>query len=286
MTSVETARFDLTDRNRRAIPSVIWRDAPRWGVPVAVVVTLLLGLTVLRSGAGWAIAALIGIAVGAGIAVGRTQVLRRAAPAGLAHVLGGAPVSPAEQPRLVNLVEGLCVTSGVAEPELRLIDEPSANAAVFGDPHSGVIVVTRGLVESLGRVELEGVLAECLWRLRTSDADLAGLVATFRAGPALRATGPNPPAGWDRRRGSLLECFDEHRHLLADQGAVSITKYPPGLASALARMHEVGTAVTSATWGSAHLWICPPIPAGSGDSGVDAAGFPPTTVRVDALGEL
>src|SRR5690606_38881527 len=82
MTSVETARFDLTDRNRRAIPSVIWRDAPRWGVPVAVVVALLLGLTVLRSGAGWAIAALIGIAVGAGIAVGRTQVLRRAAPAG------------------------------------------------------------------------------------------------------------------------------------------------------------------------------------------------------------
>ncbi len=286
MTSVETARFDLTDRNRRAIPRVIWSDAPRWAVPVAIVVTLLLGLTVLGSGAGWVIAALIGIAVGAGVAAGRTLVLRRAAPAGLTQVLGGDLVSPADQPRLVNLVEGLCVTSGVAEPELRLLDDPAANVAVFGEPGAGVVVVTRGLVESLGRVELEGVLAECLWRLRTSDAELGGLLSTFRSGATLRTTGATPPSGWDRRREALSAGFDEHRHLLADQGAVSITKYPPGLASALAKMHEVGTAVTTATWGSAHLWICPPIPAESGDAGVDALGFPPTTVRVDALGEL
>jgi heat shock protein HtpX len=286
MTPVETPRFDLTSRNERAIPGVIWRDAPVWAVPVAVLVTLVLGLTVLSSGLGWVIAAIIGILVGAGVAAGRTIVLRNAAPAGLTQVVGGQPVTPSEQPRLVNLLEGLCVTSGVAEPELRIVHDRGANVAVFGGPHAGVIVVTSGLVDALGRVELEGVLAECLWRIRTSDAELAGLVATFRAGPALRATGATPPNGWDRRRDALAAPFDGHRHLLADQGAVSLTRYPPGLARALERMEGIGTAVTSATWGTAHLWICPPMPGGVGDSGVDAAGFPPTGLRVDALAEL
>jgi heat shock protein HtpX len=286
MTSVETPRFDLTAHNRRAIPGVIWRDAPLWAVPIAVVVALILGFTVLSSGIGWLIAVVIGVLVGAGAAAGRTIVLRNAAPAGLSQVVGGSDVSPADQPRLVNLLEGLCVTSGVAEPQLRMVDDRGANAAVFGDPHSGVIVVTSGLVDALGRVELEGVLAECLWRLRTSDAELGGLVATFRAGPALRVTGPTPPSGWERRREALSAPFTRHRHLLADQGAASLTRYPPGLARALERMHGVGTQVTSATWGTAHLWICPPMPGEPGDSGVDAAGFPPTTLRVDALSEL
>lgn len=283
MTAVAAVpHFDRTEANRAAIPRLVWRDAPWWGGVTALVVTLVLGLTVVP----WIAAVIVGVLVGAGVAVARTTVLRNAATAGLTQILGGTELDPEEHPRLANLLEGLCVKTGVVEPSVRVLDDAGANLAVFGPPDGAVLVITRGAIDALSRVELEGLLAEALWRIRTSDAELAGLAATFRAGSAVRAKGPAAPSGWERRQPAIAALFGEHRHLLADQGAVSVTRYPPGLARALEAMERTGTAVTSATWGTAHLWLCPPL---TGDPGAEVpavTGFPATGVRVQLLDEL
>ena len=283
MTAVAAVpHFDRTEANRAAIPRLVWRDAPLWGGVTALVLTLVLGFTVVP----WVVAVIIGVLAGVGVAVARTTVLRNAATAGLTQIVGGKELDPEEHPRLANLLEGLCVKTGVVEPTVRVLDEAGANLAVFGPPDGAVLVITRGAIESLTRVELEGLLAEALWRIRTSDAELGGLAATFRAGSSVRAKGPTAPAGWDRKQPAIASLFDEHRHLLADQGAVWITRYPPGLARAFEAMERKGTVVTSATWGTAHLWLCPPLERDGGAEVPAVTGFPAMGVRVQLLDEL
>ena len=59
------------------------------------------------------------------------------------------------EPRLVNLVMGLCIANGLAVPQLRVLPDPAPNAIVLGGrPDRAVLVLTRGLLELLDRIEL------------------------------------------------------------------------------------------------------------------------------------
>ena len=63
-------------------------------------------------------------------------------------------------PRYHNLVEGLCIASGLPKPRLYIVDDPAPNAFATGrNPKHAAIAVTTGLLEKMNRVELEGVLA-------------------------------------------------------------------------------------------------------------------------------
>ena len=62
--------------------------------------------------------------------------------------------------RYHNIVEGLCIASGLPKPRLYVIDDPAPNAFATGrSPRNAAVAVTTGLLDKMNRIELEGVLA-------------------------------------------------------------------------------------------------------------------------------
>ena len=105
------------------------------------------------------------------------------------------------------------------------------NALALGrDPKSAILVVTSGLEESLGLVELEGVLAHELVHIKRNDTVLAA-VAVVVAAPLGRCCGALRPAstpstGWSAGAASSPPT----------SGPPLIVRYPTGIGSALETM--------------------------------------------------
>jgi heat shock protein HtpX len=168
---------------------------------------------------------------------------------GLSH---GRPVSPDEEPRYHNLVEGLCVSAGLPKPDLYVIDDETPNSFATGrNPNHAAIVVTSGLLQKLSRMELEGVLAHELAHIRSHDTLVTGL------GTALVAL-PLMPAGALCAR-LLSALVGRGRERDADLSGVRLTRYPPGLAAALEKLRRDQAAGLSASRATAHLWISSPL---------------------------
>jgi heat shock protein HtpX len=210
-----------------------------------LLVTLALGLGVGGLGAGLGLAVL---AVGFAPGVGERAALRDA---------GAQPADPARLSRYHNLVEGLCQAARLPMPRLYVVDSDAANAFSIGrDPERGALVVTRGLLTGLNRVELEGVLAHELNHIWSWGARLATLgVALGRVPGLLRLVAP------PRRE------FD------ADEAGARLTRYPPGLVSALKKLAAADPPPIRPHLG--HLWIVAPDPT-----------HPPVAARIAALQEL
>jgi heat shock protein HtpX len=143
-------------------------------------------------------------------------------------------------------------------PRLYVADSDAANAFSVGrDPERAALVVTRGLLSTLNRVELEGVLAHELNHIWSWGARLATLgVALGRVPGLLRLLAP------------------ARREFDADEGGARLTRYPPGLVSALRKL--AGGVQPPDLPGLRHLWIIAP-----GD-----ATHPPLDERIAALQEL
>src|SRR5204862_6838577 len=89
-------------------------------------------------------------------------------------------VTPEEEPRLHNVVEGLCLAAGIPKPRVYVIPEHAPNAFATGrDPEHSSIAVTRGLLDMMNRVELEGVVAHELSHVRDRDILVGTIVATL-----------------------------------------------------------------------------------------------------------
>ena len=98
------------------------------------------------------------------------------------------PADPQEYRRLHNLVEGLCIASGLPKPGVYVIDDPAPNAFATGrNPRHAAIAVTTGLLEKMNRVELEGVVAHELSHIRNYDILISTLAVTLVGAAALLA---------------------------------------------------------------------------------------------------
>jgi heat shock protein HtpX len=210
-----------------------------------LLVTLALGLGVGGLGAGLGLAVLV---VGFAPGVGERAALRDA---------GAEPADPQRLPRYHNLVAGLAHAAGLPVPRLYVVDSAAANAFSVGrDPERSALVVTSGLLTGLNRVELEGVLAHELSHIWSWGARLATLgVALGRVPGLLRLVAPT------RRE------FD------ADEGGARLTRYPPGLVSALKKLSAGDPPPPRPRLG--HLWIVAQDPT-----------HPPVAARIAALQEL
>jgi heat shock protein HtpX len=90
------------------------------------------------------------------------------------------PASQAEFRQFHNIVEGLCLASGLPKPRLFVMDDSQINAFASGrDPKHAVICVTRGCLEKLNKQELEGVLAHELSHVANYDIKFMTLVAVL-----------------------------------------------------------------------------------------------------------
>lgn len=93
--------------------------------------------------------------------------------------------SQRDYPMYHNIVEGLCLASGIPKPGLYVMENKDINAFASGrDPQHAVVSVTTGALEKLNKQELEGVLAHELShvanydiRFMTLTAVLVGMVA-------------------------------------------------------------------------------------------------------------
>ncbi len=229
-------------------------------VPAVIVLVLVHPL------AGVAVAVLVAAAWAAFV-----WTRARTAANRLVAALPAQPVSAGSEPRLENLLESTCIVAGIAQPEVRVLPDQSLNALAVADGTGATFVVTRGMVDGLGRVELEGVLANLAARVRSGAARYATTVLAL----------PMPRALAERL---LDDAFGDQASVRSDLDAVSFTKYPPGLIRALATMAEGGTAVRGAPPRSATLWLADP--AGGPGADVGSAAPQPLALRIAVLEEL
>jgi heat shock protein HtpX len=90
------------------------------------------------------------------------------------------PADPHEYARLYNLVEGLCIASGLPKPRIYIIEDDAPNAFSTGrNPKHAAVAVTTGLLAKMNRVELEAVLAHELSHIRNYDILVMTLTVTM-----------------------------------------------------------------------------------------------------------
>ena len=94
--------------------------------------------------------------------------------------VGAKPATGPEYRQYNNIVEGLCLASGLPKPKLYIMQNPQINAFASGrDPQHAVICVTTGLLEKLNKQEAEGVLAHELSHIANYDIRFMTLTAVL-----------------------------------------------------------------------------------------------------------
>ena len=206
-------------------------------------------------------------------------------------ISGAREVTKDEEPELCRTVENLCIGAGLPMPKVYVIEDGSPNAFATGrDPKHAALAVTRGLLQKLDKLELEGVLAHELSHIGNYDirvmtivvvlVGLAALMADF----ALRLTffGAGRRSS-NRGRGggaavviiyalALLAvvltpiaaqlikfAVSRQREYLADASGALLTRNPDGLASALEKIAGDPDPLEVANKATAHLYISNPL---------------------------
>lgn len=232
----------------------------------------------------------------------------------VARSMGGVRVSPDTsdplQRRLLNVVEEMSIASGVAMPEVYLLEQESGiNAFAAGhNPSNAAIAVTRGTLTTLNRAELQGVIAHEFSHILNGDMRLnirlmgllfGLLVIALIARTVLRFT---PSRGSDKKGGAaaifiaafavlaigyvglffgrlIQAAVSRSRESLADAAAVQFTRDPSGLRNALVKIGAVdsGSKIGNAEIEEvAHMMFAP---------GIDRffATHPPLLQRLKAI---
>ncbi|HET6770195.1 MAG TPA: M48 family metallopeptidase [Actinomycetota bacterium] len=228
-------------------------------------------------------------------------------------------VTPEEHPRLHNIVDGLCIAAGIPKPAVYVIPEKAPNAFATGrNPEHASIAVTEGLLETLNRVELEGVIAHELSHVKNRDILVGTLVATLVGVVVLLADWMRRAFFWgggrrgDRDRGGGLGIIlvvialalsilaplmaqlirfavSRKREYLADADGALLTRYPPGLAAALRKIAASANQMRVANNATAHLWFSQPSrKPGEGVSRIERlfSTHPPIEERIRILQEM
>lgn len=200
------------------------------------------------------------------------------------------PLEKREYPYLFHTVEGLAIAAGCPVPRCYIIDEAAPNAFTTGrSPQKAVIVVTRGLLNKLNRLELEGVIGHEMAHIKNHDMLLQTLTAVMAGTVFLLTDWWRRSFSWGhfpsserrdsrRSRGQVLWlivgffvillaplmaqllrlAISRQREFLADAEGVRLTRYPPGLASALRKIAEDKEPLEVANRATAHLYIVNP----------------------------
>ncbi len=197
-------------------------------------------------------------------------------------------LAPGAEPRLRNVVETLAIGLGIQPPKLYVIEDPAPNAFATGrDPAHASIAVTRGLLEKMDRTELEGVLAHEMSHVVNRDIRVMLLIAVLVGSVALISDlllrsfwwgGARRRGGRERGGGAIIAlvalalailtpivaaiiqlAVSRQREYLADASGALLTRYPPGLASALRKIAADPAPLAVANKATASLYIWNPL---------------------------
>src|SRR3990170_1383781 len=206
-------------------------------------------------------------------------------------ISGAHEVTKEEEPELYRTVENLCIGAGLPMPKVYVIEDSSPTAFATGrDPQHASVAVTRGLLQKLEPLELEGVLAHELSHVGNYDirvmtivvvlVGLAALMADFlfrltyfgagaRRGNRGRSGGGAVPIVYGLAIvGVILTplvaqlirfAVSRQREYLADASGALLTRYPEALARALEKIAADPDPLESANKATAHLYINNPL---------------------------
>ncbi len=249
-----------------------------------------LGTIGLVVGAVWARSAITGLVLALGLATVLSLFSYFSGDKLVLASTRAREVSPQDQPRLHNIVEGLAIAAGITKPRVYVIPERAPNAFATGrDPDHASVAVTEGLLGSLNRVELEGVIGHELAHIQDRDILVGTVVATVVGAAVLLSEffmrswfwgGIGGRRGDDNNGGVvglvllvvgllllivapiagqiIKMSVSRNREFLADAQGVMLTRYPPGLIAALQKIAAAPTAMRSANNATAHLWLNQP----------------------------
>lgn len=231
-------------------------------------------------------------------------------------VLRSTNAIPAEGPRYIYLndtVEGLAIAAGIPKPDVYVMPSRELNAYATGkNPENASIAVTQGLLETLDRQELEGVIAHEISHIKNRDVQFMTLVAVL-VGLAgilshmiLRSYWWGGRSRRDRDKGGnigliivavgfLLAIFapiltrlvqlavSRRREFFADASAAELTRFPDGLADALEKIGRLNNGDMKVSETVSHLFISDP-----NRTALDAiySTHPPIEERVKRLREM
>ncbi len=216
-----------------------------------------------------------------------------------------------DNPMLWNTVENLAITAGLPMPKVYIIEDPAPNAFATGrNKEHAVVAVTTGILTLLDKSELEGVIAHELSHIGNRDILLSTVVVvlvgfiSIIADIFLRSMwwGGGRSRDNDSKGGGLIMiigiilsilapifatliqlAISRKREFLADASGALLTRYPEGLANALAKISQYSQPMKYANTATAHLFIANPF----GGMGKKISNLfsthPPTEARIKAL---
>jgi heat shock protein HtpX len=203
-----------------------------------------------------------------------------------------------EYQRLRNTVEEMAIAAGVPVPATYVVDDPSPNAFATGrNPAHAAVTVTTGLLATMNRAELTGVIAHEVGHIKNRDIAVTtfavltvGAIAVLadvalRIGMLLAVSGGRRSSKEGGARAAIViialfigfvlyvialpaalilrAALSRQRETLADASAVQYTRDPSGLRSALEKLEADTTVPQRVSTATAHMWIDHPKPASS-----------------------
>jgi len=235
---------------------------------VLLLLGFVIGMAIGREGGG-----LLGLMIATAIWLILTLVSFSSGDQILLAASRATPVTHDVHPQLFNIVEEMKIAAGLpAMPKIYIIADPAPNAFATGrNPQNASVAVTAGLLARLNRDELQGVIAHEISHILHRDilfVTLAGIMLgsiVLLSQVFLRGMFYSSMGGSRRRYSSgsggggqaqivmlivaivaavlapimaylLYFALSRRREYLADAGAVRLTRYPEGLASALEKI--------------------------------------------------
>ena len=266
---------------------------------------LMAAMTALFMGIGWLLGGGGGMAVALAVAAAMNAFAWWNSDRMVLRMHNARPVARGEAAGLVEMVERLARNAGLPMPAVYVIDTPQPNAFATGrNPANAAVAVTTGLLASLGREELAGVIAHELAHIRNHDTAIMTVTATFAGAISMLANFALFFGGSRERLGlagtiammvlaplaaALVQmAISRTREYAADRAGAEICGDPMWLASALARIEQMAARIDNTAAerhpGTAHLFIINPLHAYARDSLF--ATHPATANRIAALRQM
>ncbi|MFN2443022.1 MAG: M48 family metallopeptidase [Thermoanaerobaculia bacterium] len=224
-------------------------------------------------------------------------------------------ISQQDHPVLFNIVEEMCIASGMARiPEVYIIDDPAPNAFATGrNPEHASVAVTSGLLNLLTREELQGVIAHEIAHVRNRDVLYMMMVAVMMGTIVLLGDGARRMMFYgprtrtsSRRKGGgeqvvflalailliilapivaqfIYLAISRRREYLADASGAQYTRYPEGLANALEKIGQSTQRLRTATQATAPMYFVNPLAVSASGMANLTATHPPLSDRIRIL---
>jgi heat shock protein HtpX len=218
-------------------------------------------------------------------------------------------VTEADEPQLIHVVTEIALAAGVSMPRVYVIEDLALNAFATGrNPANASVAVTRGLLTSLDREELQGVLAHEISHVRNYDIRYALMIGVMVGSIVLVADIFLRMAfrGGGRKSGGVIVLVlglvlaivaavvaklialaaSRQREYLADASSAELTRNPVGLERALMILATDATPLRAANRATAHLFIVNPLKHRRGLGSGLFSTHPPLGDRIERLRKM